>query len=71
MEKEFELKMDEDLNKLSTKEIENQKELMDALFLKNQITKEDKEFVYDKRIEFNSPKEESNWDLEADDNFWG
>lgn len=71
IDEEFSIKMNEDLNKLSIQEIEVQKQLMDSIFTKNQIKKEDPDFVYDKQIDFNSTTEESNWDKEADsEDFW-
>lgn len=70
LDKQFELKINEDLNKLPTEELEIQKQLMEALFLKNQIKKDDSDFVYDKRLDFPGEKTESNWDSETDDKFW-
>lgn len=70
VDKEFSIKMNEDLNKLSIQEIEVQKQLMDSIFTKNQIKRESPEFVYDKQVEFNNT-EESNWDKDADSGeFW-
>lgn len=65
VDKEFSLKMNEDLNKLSIQEIEVQKQLMDSIFTKNQIKRDSPDFIYDKQVEFNNT-EESNWDKEAD-----
>ncbi|KAK6617586.1 hypothetical protein RUM44_005174 [Polyplax serrata] len=68
--KQFELKLNDNLNKLPTDELELQKELMESIFLKNQIKRGDEDFVYDKRMDFTGKKMESDWDLEGDDNFW-
>ncbi|EEB10572.1 conserved hypothetical protein [Pediculus humanus corporis] len=65
---DYELKLNENLNKLSTKELNVQKELMDTLFIKNQIKKDDVDFVYDKRIQFSGEKINSDWDFDLNDN---
>lgn len=57
-----------DLNKLNSKTIQAVKEKMDQHFFKNQVNKDDKDFVYDKRENFQG--EESNeWDDDLEDDF--
>ncbi|KAK2955556.1 putative CEP19-like protein [Blattamonas nauphoetae] len=52
-----------DLSKLTKEQIDTVKTLMDDTFKKNRITKNDKGFVYDKKVDFDSiPKEASDWD---------
>lgn len=47
---EFSLNLEEDMNKLSDRELQRRKELMDLNFQKNQIKAGDPDFVYDKQV---------------------
>lgn len=55
-----------DLNKFGAKTVNKAKELMDEDFRKRQIGKDDENFEYDKRAEF-EPDESNEWDVELDD----
>ena len=72
---EFSINFDEDMNKLSDRELQRRKELMDMNFNKNQIKQGDPEFVYDKQVDFDQgAKVESGWDedgAEEEEDFWG
>lgn len=69
---EFSVDPEEDLNHLDDVQVKRKKEIMDQSFSKSQIKPTDPEFVYDKRVEFdsNSDKLESGWDVEETDDFW-
>uniref|UniRef100_A0A8C6RI37 Centrosomal protein of 19 kDa n=1 Tax=Nannospalax galili TaxID=1026970 RepID=A0A8C6RI37_NANGA len=62
---------EEDLNKLDDKELAKRKSIMDELFEKNQMKKDDPNFVYDIEVEF--PQNEQllscGWDTESADEF--
>lgn len=60
-------KSSDNLNKLTTRELELQKQEMDVIFGRNQIKKESSDFEYDKRVDF-SEEEKSAWDQDGD--FW-
>ena len=47
---EFSINFDEDMNKLSDRDLQRRKELMDINFQKNQIKHGDPGFVYDKQV---------------------
>lgn len=53
----------EDLNKASDEYLARRKEEMNQLFEANCIKPEDKDYVYDKEVDFdNEPRMESGWD---------
>ena len=54
IKKEFSLNLDEDMNKLSDRELQRRKELMDFNFQKNQVKAGDPDFVYDKQVDFST-----------------
>ena len=58
-----------DLNKLSDDEVAKAKREMDSDFEINRIKPGDKDFVYDKQIEFDAPDELNEWDDDDDDDF--
>lgn len=58
-----------DLNKLTDEENTKAKREMDSDFEMNRIKPGDKDFVYDKQIEFDAPVEDNEWDDEDDDDF--
>ena len=51
-----------DLNKVSENDNIKAKELMNIKFESNRLDSNDKNFQYDKRIDFEKPQEVSNWD---------
>ena len=55
-----------DLNKLSDDEVAKAKREMDSDFEINRIKPGDKDFVYDKQIEFDAPVELNEWDDDDD-----
>ncbi|XP_068754200.1 centrosomal protein of 19 kDa-like isoform X3 [Montipora capricornis] len=57
---------EEDFNKLDDYELDKRKADMDKEFEMNRIRPGDKDFVYDKEVEFNGGKIESGWDEEDD-----
>jgi len=63
------LKIDpnEDLNKLTDKELKKKKQIMDLTFDKNSVGKDHPDFIYDKRVEFNPNGDKGDWDSENDD----
>lgn len=63
-------KSSENLNKLTTRELELQKQEMDIIFAKNQIKKESPDFEYDKQVDFSEKEEKSTWDQEQEGDFW-
>ena len=73
VEKEFTISHFEDMNKLSDEQLQRRKELMDINFEKNRIQPGDKDYVYDKQVDFGQPEVESGWDNEEgneDSDFW-
>ena len=71
---DFSINVDEDMNKLSDRELQRRKELMDLNFKKNQVKIGDADFVYDKQVDFSKEdKVESGWDDEngEEEDFWG
>ena len=56
-----------DLNKLSDEEVAKAKREMDSDFEMNRVKPGDKDFVYDKQVEFEAPDEANEWDDEEDD----
>ncbi len=48
--KDFSIDFDEDMNKLSDRDLKRRKELMDVNFNKNRVRVGDPEFVYDKQV---------------------
>ena len=62
-----------DLNKLDTNALKKEKAKMDVAFQEKQLKPGDAGFEYDKRVEFEGPKEANDWDdeleLEDDDYF--
>ena len=72
---DFSINLDEDMNKLSDRELQRRKELMDLNFRKNQVKVGDEDFVYDKQVDFSKEsKIESGWDDDDDrdeEDFWG
>ena len=48
---EFSINPEEDMNKLSDRELKRRKELMDFNFQKNQVKAGDPDFVYDKQVD--------------------
>lgn len=64
---------EEDLNRLDDFQLNKRKADMDIDFEKNRIRPGDKDFVYDKEVEFNEGKIESGWDDDndySDPDFW-
>lgn len=57
---------EEDFNKLDDYELDKRKVDMDKEFEMNRIWFGDKDFVYDKEVEFNGGKIEFGWDEEDD-----
>lgn len=53
---------DEDLNQLDDEEVKKKKEIMDVGFEKNRIKKEDSNFEYDVRKDFDNDQYEAEWD---------
>lgn len=51
-----------DLNKVSEQELISAKGEMTKVYEKNNVLPGDDTYIYDKRIEFHSPDEESSWD---------
>ena len=74
VEKEFTISLFEDMNKLSDEQLQRRKELMDINFEKNRIQPGDKDYVYDKQVDFDKvDKVESGWDdneENEDSDFW-
>ena len=73
VEKEFTISHFEDMNKLSDEQLQRRKELMDINFEKNRIQPGDKDYIYDKQVDFGQPEVESGWDNEdgnEDSDFW-
>jgi len=60
--KEFEINPDEDLNKLTDKELQRRKLIMDLNFEKHNIDKSHPDFVYDKEVAFDGEKLDNEWD---------
>ncbi|XP_028924161.1 centrosomal protein of 19 kDa [Ornithorhynchus anatinus] len=60
---------EEDLNKLDDKELAQRKSIMDELFEKNRLKKDDPNFVYDVEIEFpqDGQLQSCGWDAESAD----
>ena len=52
----------EDLNKVSDDYLAQVKGEMNTLFERNQIKPGDRDYVYDKEMDFDEPKIESGWD---------
>ena len=50
VEKEFTINFEEDMNRLSDKDLKRRKELMDLQFEKNRVQVGDPDFVYDKQV---------------------
>ena len=57
---------DEDLNKLSDKELKRQKQMMDISFDKNSVGKDHPDYVYDKQIDFRPGDKKAEWDSDDD-----
>ena len=57
---------DEDLNKLSKKELDRQKQIMDITFEKNYIGKDHPDYVHDKQVDFRPSGTKADWD-DSDD----
>ena len=51
-----------DLNKLNPEEVKQHKQEMDKMFNKNAKTKDDADFIYDTRMDFEVGIEETSWD---------
>ena len=50
VEKEFSINFEEDMNRLSDKDLKRRKELMDLQFEKNRVQVGDPNFIYDKQV---------------------
>ena len=50
VEKEFAINFEEDMNRLSDKDLKRRKELMDLQFEKNRVQVGDPDFIYDKQV---------------------
>lgn len=59
---EFSVNPGEDLNKLSDKELQRRKDIMDLNFEKNSIPKGHPDYVYDKEVEYEGHKVSNEWD---------
>jgi len=66
IESEFVINPAEDLNKLTDKELQRRKDIMDLNFAKKNVTKEHPDFVYDKQVEFGGEKVSNDWDTESE-----
>ena len=53
VEKEFSINFEEDMNRLSDKDLKRRKELMDLQFEKNRVQVGDPNFIYDKQVTSN------------------
>lgn len=51
-----------DLNKVCEKDLSAAKDEMTKVFEKQQVLPSDAEYIYDKRMDFDEPDEESSWD---------
>ncbi|XP_046905886.1 centrosomal protein of 19 kDa [Hypomesus transpacificus] len=64
------LNPEEDLNKLSDKDLNRKKAEMDKIFERNRRHKDDLNFVYDLEVEFTEAAQEvCSWDEESNDGF--
>ncbi|CAF0845465.1 unnamed protein product [Didymodactylos carnosus] len=63
------LDLDEDLNKLDDDTLKHKKSIMNELFEKNLVTKEDKNYKYDIDVDFttNQQLQASEWDSDNED----
>jgi centrosomal protein CEP19 len=73
---DFSINLEEDMNKLSDRDLQRRKELMDLNFERNRVKSGDPGFVYDKQVDFSQDlKVESGWDEvaaeEEEEDFWG
>ena len=50
VEKEFSINFEEDMNRLSDKDLKRRKELMDLQFEKHRVQVGDPDFIYDKQV---------------------
>ncbi len=57
---------DFDLNKLNEKELKEHKDKMEKIYLKNAVLPNDKDFVYDKQVDFNTERYSAEWDDEEE-----
>lgn len=62
VETRYSVDTERDLNAVTEKELELQKELMEVSFVRNAVRPEDSKFVYDKQVDFDTPKLSSTWD---------
>ena len=60
----------EDYNKMAETDYNKRKAEMEAEFKKKQVKPGDPDFVYDKEVNFDSPKVASGWDSGSDNEFW-
>jgi len=67
VEAEFRVDPDENLNKLSTEQLEHKKATMEDTFRRQLVRPGDADFVYDVREDFDGPKLESAWDEDGGD----
>ena len=63
--KALQINPDEDLNKLSDKELKRQKQIMDLTFEKNSIGKDHPDFIYDKQVQFQPSEVQADWDEDS------
>ena len=56
------LRMDEDLNKYTTEELDAIKDRMNEKFMENAKRPGDEGYVYDKQVDFGQPTEDNDWD---------
>ena len=57
----------EDLNKLSTEELDMAKEAMNVGFLRNAKRPGDEGYEYDKQVDFGKPTEDNDWDSSTEE----
>ncbi|QDZ24204.1 putative centrosomal protein [Chloropicon primus] len=56
------LRVDEDLNKYTTEELDAMKDRMNEKFMENAKRPGDEGYVYDKQVDFGQPTEDNDWD---------
>ncbi|XP_071744665.1 centrosomal protein of 19 kDa-like [Lepeophtheirus salmonis] len=72
IESEFTINISENMNALSDLQLQRRKEIMDKTFNKNRVKEGDKDYIFDKQVDFSGEsKIESGWDYDEEDNFWG
>ena len=63
--KALQINPNEDLNKLSDKDLKRQKQIMDLTFEKNSIGKDHPDFIYDKQVQFQPSEVQADWDEDS------